>query len=98
MKRRKTIILVIILVILWLIMFGIDYVRVKEEKLPIFCIESAHVADGGTTIYMGLGYKVINYNIKTYSDEGAVYKGTFIGSWFMKYEDYNQIVLKNSNV
>lgn len=101
MKKIKIVLIIIaIIVVLWSVIFGIDYSRVKSNKLPIFCIESAHVADGGTTIYTGLGYKVISYNVKKYSD-GIVYKGLFIGPWFMKYEDHKmdleKIVLDNDS-
>ena len=90
MKKIKIVLIIVaIIAVIWSIIFSIDYSRVKINKLPIFCIEAAHVADGGTTIYTGLGYKVINYNVKKYSD-GIIYKGIFIGTWFMKYEDHEK--------
>lgn len=90
MKKIKIVLIIVaIIAVIWSIIFSIDYSRVKSNKLPIFCIEVAHAADGGTTIYTGLGYKVINYNVKKYSD-GIIYKGIFIGPWFMKYEDHEK--------
>ncbi len=90
---RVTVIISLILIIC-MTTFVIDYVRVKKGKMPIFCVETVHVADGGTTIYMGLGYKVIKYNIRKYSD-GIVYTGISIGSWFMEYKDYDEMSLKD---
>lgn len=98
MKRKVIFVRVIVIISLILIIcmtaFAIDYARVKKGKLPIFCVETVHVADGGTTIYMGLGYKVIKYNIRKYSD-GIVYTGIFIGPWSMEYKDYNEMNLNN---
>ncbi len=43
-------------------MFIVDYNKVKNNEKPIFCILEQEVNDGGTKIYLGLGYKVIDFN------------------------------------
>ena len=64
--------------------FTIDYNRVKNNELPLFCIQIDEANDGGTRIYLGLGYKVIDFNtISGYDD-------IKIGTWFMDYEDFNE--------
>ncbi len=73
-----------IIIILGLIFFGVDYNRVKNGDNPIFCIRNLAgiIMDGGTIEYFGLGYKVIDFNMLNGYDEIK------IGSWFMKYEDF----------
>ena len=73
-----------IIIILGLIFFGVDYNRVKNGDNPIFCIRNLAgiYMDGGTIEYFGLGYKVIDFNMLNGYDEIK------IGSWFMKYEDF----------
>lgn len=73
--------LLIIILVLGLIFFGVDYYRVKNNELPIFCIKRSTLLDGGTNIYYGLGYQVIDYN------KLSGYDKIHIGSWFMQYED-----------
>ena len=86
MKKVLKIVLIIIgvILILGLIFFGVDYYRVKNQEKPIFCIENpaGEASDGGTKEYWGLGYKVIDFNMLNGYDEIK------IGSWFMKYEDF----------
>lgn len=65
-----------------LIFFSVDYSRVQRQETPIFCINYATANDGGTNEYLGLGYKVIDFNMLNGYDEIK------IGSWFMKYEDF----------
>ena len=60
-KRIINIVFSIIIVIIAMIVT--DYVRVtKFEYTPIFAVKTLELKDGGTTEYMGLGYKVIDYN------------------------------------
>lgn len=84
MKSLKIIIFIVsILIIISLIFFAIDYTRVKENKLPIFCIsfDSMMYADGGTKEYWGLGYKVIAYKKLNGYDK------IHIGTYFLKYNE-----------
>lgn len=61
---KKIIISLIILVVLGLIFFTVDYNRVKNQKKPLFCIYDIRGSyqDGGTQEYLGLGYKVIDFH------------------------------------
>ena len=86
MKKGIKIFLIVlgVIIILGLIFFGVDYNRVKNGDNPIFCIRNLAgiIMDGGTIEYFGLGYKVIDFNMLNGYDEIK------IGSWFMKYEDF----------
>lgn len=97
MKMRKGIkvalIILGVIIILGLIFFAVDYNRVRNGEKPIFCINTANTNDGGTKEYLGLGYKVIDFNRLDGYDEVK------IGAWSMKYEDfeneYNANVIVN---
>lgn len=84
MKRGTKVILIIlgVIILLGLTFFAVDYNRVKNREKPIFCINTAIIRDGGTKEYLGLGYKVIDFNELNGYDEIK------IGTWFMKYEDF----------
>jgi len=49
---------IITLIILWGIVFAIDYLRCRNFKMPIFVVAGETADDGGSGIYHGLGYKV----------------------------------------
>ena len=84
MKNGIKILLIIlgVIIILGLTFFTVDYNRVQKQEKPIFCVKDAIANDGGTEEYLGLGYKVIDFNRYNGYDEMK------IGSWFMKYEDF----------
>ncbi len=84
MNRVLKIVLVIlaIIVLIAFIFFIVDYSRVKKGETPIFCILKDTALDGGTNVYIGFGYKVIDFNRLGGYDEIK------IGSLFMKYEDF----------
>ena len=72
-------------IVLGIIFFTIDYNKIKNNQLPIFCIKdpAGTVMDGGTIIYWGLGYKVIDFHtISGYDD-------IKIGPWSMQYNDFD---------
>lgn len=86
MKDKKKILktigfILLTIILLGLIFFAVDYSRVKNQKTPIFCIKTDEVNDGGTTEYLGLGYKIIDYNKLNGYDK------IHIGSLSMKYDD-----------
>ena len=83
MKKGIKIFLIIlgVIIILGLIFFAVDYSRVQKQEKPIFCINYSTLRDGGTKAYIGLGYKVIDFNMLNGYNEMK------IGSWFMQYED-----------
>lgn len=83
MKKKLLIlfgIIIIVILILSITFFIIDNIRVNNGELPIFAKKVAIANDGGTTEYMGLGYKVIDYNKLNGYDK------IHIGSWIMKYD------------
>ena len=58
-KKFKILIIILLgLLILWGIIFGIDYFRVANFKMPIFVKAGETVDDGGSGTYYGLGYRV----------------------------------------
>lgn len=58
-KSIKVIIgIVVTLIILWGIIFAIDYSRCANLKMPIFVMPEDVADDGGSGTYYGLGYKV----------------------------------------
>lgn len=86
MKKGIKVLLIVlgVIIILGLVFFAIDYNRVQKQEKPLFCIQhpAGVIMDGGTVEYFGLGYKVIDFNMLNGYDEIK------IGSWFMKYEDF----------
>lgn len=76
----------IVIAILGIIFFIVDYSRVKQQKLPIFCIKTGVAYDGGSAYYLGLGYQVVKFN-RIYAVRPA-FRGIFIGSWFTDMEKY----------
>lgn len=83
-KNLKTLFIIIgCILILCFIFFMADYSRVKQNKNPIFCILKDEANDGGTKIYLGLGYKVIDFNTLSGFNEMK------IGTWFMEYNDFD---------
>ena len=75
-----------IIVVLGIVFFTVDYNRVKNQKRPIFCIQSPAgvILDGGTIEYLGLGYKVIDFHTIAGFDDIK------IGTWFMDYNDFEE--------
>jgi hypothetical protein len=49
------------LIILSFVTYNIDLKLVTQDKRPVFVLPTAVAKDGGTTIYIGLGYKVIGW-------------------------------------
>ncbi len=79
-----------IIVVLGIVFFLIDNYRVSKQLKPIFCIQNPAgvIKDGGTIEYFGLGYKVIDFHTLAGFDDIK------IGTWFMKYEDFNSEMRK----
>ena len=50
--------IIVVLIVLWGIIFFIDYLRCSNFKEPIFVVTGDTADDGGSGIYYGLGYKV----------------------------------------
>ena len=85
MKKKIGVVIILIIIgilLLGMLFFAVDTYRIKNDKPPIFAVQYSVLKDGGTTIYIGLGYKIIDYNVIDGNDK------MYIGSYFMKYEDY----------
>ena len=73
-------------VVFWIVIVGLaiiwitDFINVKNDKDPIFCIsQKTHTFDGGTVEEcVGLGYKVYDYN-RTSLSYGRQFGPFFIG-------------------
>ena len=81
------------------IFFVIDYSRASEGKAPLFCLREDSVNDGGTVIYKGAFYKVIDYHKTINYSKNIFYDDVKIGTYGMKYEDYesewNKLIEEN---
>ena len=90
MKKSVKIVGIIlgIIIALGIIFFAIDYNRAKNNEQPMFCVQIDEANDGGTKIYLGLGYKVIDFNTLSGFDDVK------IGTWLMNYEDFNDEIKK----
>lgn len=94
-KREKTVVILLgVFVLMALTFFVIDYIRVKKEEKPLFCINLATYTDGGTKVYYGLGYKIIDFHKMLELNENSkkmnYYSEIKIGTWFMDYHDFNE--------
>ena len=57
-KKKSIIIAIICIIVLWITMGLVDYIRVSGFERPIFClldVENSY-EDGGSGTYKGLGY------------------------------------------
>lgn len=83
---KKIIKLVIAIIVALLIISGVmilvDCSAIKSEKAPIFARMSDALNDGGTVIYTGFGYKIIDFHMLNGYDE------TKVGTLFTKPEDF----------
>lgn len=78
-KNIKILLIVLIALVVWTCFFVTDLVLVNNNKRPAFVIKTSSSYDGGSSIYYGIGYKVIDYNITN------GYQGIHLGTWFMKF-------------
>lgn len=79
---KKVVKILLILILICVIFFTIDYIRAKNNQGPIFCIRIGILKDGGTKEYWGTGYKVIDFNRLSGYDEVKIV------TWFMDYNDF----------
>lgn len=74
-------IILICIVVLFAVALITDICMLENEQKPIFCVKTGTYLDGGTTVYLGFGYKIMDYN----KLDG--YDGYKIGTWFMQYDN-----------
>ena len=55
-KVKRVLITVIVLAVIWLGMGVTDFVLLRNFKMPLFCLATEIVQDGGSGTYTGLGY------------------------------------------
>ncbi len=57
-------IVVLALIIIWILIFFIDYFRARQAKEPIFCLseQTKEYEDGTVYSCTGLGYKMYKYD------------------------------------
>ncbi len=86
--KRKTIlyilVILIIIVIIAMCFLIVDVNRLNNNNEPIFSIQTKVYEDGGSTEYIGLGYKIINY-VKLESP--PLETKVRVGTYFMKYDN-----------
>lgn len=56
MKKKKILISIICVAVLWIIIGAVDFTMVHNYSKPIFCIGTELADDGGSGKYAGLGY------------------------------------------
>lgn len=61
----------VILILISIATFFIDSTLAENDKSPIFSIPYAHMNDGGSVCYLGLGYQIVKW--KVYSDNLQYY-------------------------
>jgi len=57
-KRKRTALLILFIIILPLILGFTDYYRANQNRPPLFCVKIAVVSDGGSSVFLGLGYTI----------------------------------------
>lgn len=86
-KNLRTILIVICI---WIFIFLVDFICIKNIDRPIFMIRIYMHKDGGSKEYYGLGYKVIDYNV--IDGDSSIHMGT----WFMKYNPIKTAILTDN--
>lgn len=76
-------IVVLTLIIIWIIIFFVDYFRAREAKMPIFCImeNTKKYDDGEVYSCTGLGYKMYKY------DRSSIDASIEFGPFFIQERD-----------
>lgn len=94
-KSMKKILKLLVAIILAIVIIGgfmflVDCSKINSDKEPKFAVIVNEWDDGGTKEYIGLGYKIIDFNKINGYDEVK------IGSWFMSVDDFME-EYKNSD-
>ena len=78
MKKKKIIIAVACILVLWVAIGVVDYSRVNSFESPLFCVCAEPLQDGGSGKYVGLGYSFdIEGNFMPDTEFPGVTKWTF---------------------
>lgn len=65
-KAKKAICILAFIVGISIVTFFIDSTLANNNQAPIFSVPYAHMNDGGSTCYMGLGYQIIRWKVLVY--------------------------------
>ena len=62
--KKKILTLIIVLLMLWVSLIGVDYYRASKQEKPLIVLKEKkyEYSDGTVTTYTSLGYKYIKYN------------------------------------
>ncbi len=71
MKKKKVIIVVVCILVLWIAINIVDHNRVDNSKKPLFCVGIELADDGGSGRYIGLGY---SFNIDGHLESNGKYE------------------------
>ena len=71
MNKKKVIIAVACVLVLWIAIGIVDYSRVNNSNKPLFCIGSELADDCGSGRYVGLGY---SFNIDGHLENSGKYE------------------------
>ena len=58
----KMLTIAVILILIWISAVAIDYHRATQRQKPFFTYSTIFQNDGGTSIFLGLGYRITFYN------------------------------------
>ena len=58
MKKRRIVIILTIVILLWLAVTFTDFYRVTRFEKPVFSVLTDSYDDGGSGEYIGLGYSI----------------------------------------
>lgn len=91
-KLKKIVIVILIIFCILLAAMLVDYILVKNQRNPIFCVFKSGYLDGGTMDYYGiLGYKVISFNkLGMYEYNGENFMTAYYvywGNWSTTYQE-----------
>lgn len=71
MNKKKVVIAVVCVLVLWVTISIVDYSRVNNSDRPLFCVGSKLADDGGSGRYVGLGY---SFNIDGHLESNGKYE------------------------
>ena len=77
---KKLITIILVLIVLITTFFCADVYKILNNEEPIFSIKKVVYEDGGTTEYMGLGYKIFKIRKIEYSMDQIKF-GTIFSSY-----------------
>lgn len=70
------IVLICLILIIHFTTYGIDARLIALDKAPKFCVITGRLKDGGTTLYYGVGYQIIKWNMLSSKNvEGKIIHG-----------------------